>query len=258
MENVDTNAAILVERLTLKDNEIINQHLITSIKSHEPKMMASLAKLITVMLIWDKVIEDKIDPELTLIQMPVNLLKGSSSYYKFYQKGEKIPISILIKSALIVSSNEATFALACWHSGNEQNFVSQMIRKSNLLGLKHSHWTSCSGLERSAYTTAQDMSKLAKVFISQYVILSACCSLKSFEFKGKRILNTNNLMHLHSNIIGLKTGNLVGIGSNLINYWVDDNIHYISIVLGAENRDICYELSEKIMDGCNSFKAVNI
>ena len=51
----------------------------------------------------------------------------------------------------------------------------------------------------------------------------------------------------YSNIIGLKTGNLVGIGSNLINYWITDEIHYISVVLGAENRATCNEISEQIM-----------
>ena len=51
-------------------------------------------------------------------------------------------------------------------------------------------------------------------------------------------------MRAHTNTIGLKTGNLVGSGSNLINYWVDNDMYYISIVLGAESRDICYGLSE--------------
>lgn len=59
------------------------------------------------MLIWDKVKQNNIDPAQTLIEMPVHLLKGSSEYYKFYKKGEKIPLIILIESALIVSSNEA-------------------------------------------------------------------------------------------------------------------------------------------------------
>ncbi|AMT97214.1 hypothetical protein A3K91_1613 [Psychrobacter alimentarius] len=45
-------------------------------------------------------------------------------------------------------------------------------------------------------------------------------------------------------------GNLVGIGSNLINYWVDKDVHYISIVLEAENRETCYALSERIIEMC--------
>ena len=108
-------------------------------------MMASLAKLMTVILIWDKVKQDNINPVQTLIEMPV-FIKGSSEYYEFYKKGEKIPITILIKSALIVSSNEATFALACWHSGSGTDFVPHIIHKSHRLGLTHSHWASSQGL----------------------------------------------------------------------------------------------------------------
>ncbi len=57
-------------------------------------------------------------------------------------------------------------------------------------------------------------------------------------------------MRSYLNILGLKTGNLVGIGSNLINYWINDDVHYLSIVLEAESREVCYELSEKIMNQC--------
>ncbi|WP_227679598.1 Mur ligase family protein, partial [Psychrobacter sp. Pi2-51] len=253
MKEFDTNAAILVESFELEDNKISNSLLIMSVQSNTPKMMASLAKLMTVMLIWDKVKQDSIDPLLTLIEMPVDLLRGSSEYYKFYKKGEKIPLSVLIESALIASSNEAAFALACWHSGNEAHFVTQMVHKSHSMGLTNSHWSSCSGLNRNAYTTAQDMSKLSKVFISQYAEIAAYCSLSAFKFNGKKVFNTNKLMRVHSNILGLKTGTLVGIGSNLINYWRNDNTHYISVILGAESRKICYDLSTKIMT-CDSTK----
>ncbi|WP_201510140.1 Mur ligase family protein [Psychrobacter alimentarius] len=250
LTEVKTNAAILVERFELDEHQFSEHKVITSVQPNTPKMMASLAKLMTVMLIWDKVKQDNIDPAQTLIEMPVDLLKGSSEYYQFYKKGEKIPLIILIKSALIASSNEAAFALACWHSGSETNFVPHMVRKSHLLGLTQSHWSSCTGLERRAYTTAQDMSTLAKVFISQYAVIASYCSLQAFTHNNKKVFNTNKLIRSYPNIEGLKTGNLVGIGSNLINYWVDKDVHYISIVLEAENRETCYALSERIMEMC--------
>lgn len=255
MEVGDTEAAVLVERFELHAHELngheINNHrLLVAIQPAVPKMMASLAKIMTVMLVWDKVMQDNIDPSRTLVDMPVDLLRGSSQYYQFYHKGDSIPLSTLIKSALIASSNEAAFALACWHSGDERRFVSQMARKSDMLSLTGSHWSSASGLDRRAYTTAQDMSRLAKVFISQYAVIATYCRSKDFKFNGKKVFNTNRLMHSYANIKGLKTGTLVGIGSNLINYWVNEDIHYLSIVLGAESRNICYELSQDIMNDC--------
>ncbi|WP_218690271.1 D-alanyl-D-alanine carboxypeptidase family protein [Psychrobacter sp. BF1] len=255
MQSIYTNAAISVESFTLNSSEISNQSFITSIRPTTTKMMASLAKLMTVMLAWDKIKQDNLDPAVTLIEMPVDLLRESSDYYKFYKKGEKISLSTLIQSTLIASSNEAAYALACWHSGSESYFIPQMIRKSHMLGLTNSHYTSCSGLERSAYTTAQDMSKLAKVFVSKYTTLASYCSLKYFEFNGKKVSNTNKLLLSHAAVIGLKTGNLVGIGSNLINCWIDEDVHYISIVLGAESQESCYELSKRIMHNYASLTA---
>ncbi|MGO2364998.1 MAG: hypothetical protein ACTH5O_12080, partial [Psychrobacter sp.] len=93
-----------------------------------------------------------------------------------------------------------------------------------------------------------------KIFIRQYPEVAAYCALKSFTFNGKRVLNTNKLMHTHTNILGVKTVNLVGIGSNLVNHWTDDGVHYLSIVLGAESRKTCYELSTKMMIQCRVLK----
>ena len=66
MESIDINAAISVEEFTLNDNKINNYSMITSIKSYKPTTMVSLAKLITVMLVCDKVQQDKIVLTLTL------------------------------------------------------------------------------------------------------------------------------------------------------------------------------------------------
>lgn len=248
MESIDTSAAILVEKFTLNGDRISNHSLITSVQPRVPKLMASLAKLMTVILVWDKIIKENINPDKVMIEVPVGLFKGSSKHYQFYRKGEKVPLLTLVQSALIASSNEAAYALACWHSSSEKYFVPQMIQKSHMLGLKRSHWTSCTGLERNAYTNVEDMSKLAKVFISQYATVAAYCKCSYFEYRGKKLSNTNKLMATRANVLGLKTGNLVGIGSNLINYWIKDDIHYISVVLGAENRGTCNKLSKQVMD----------
>lgn len=243
-----TNSAVLVEKFTLNDNVISNHQVISAAHISTPKIMASLAKLMTVMLVWDKVQQTAIDLESTFVRIPIGLLKGSSQYYQFYETAEKVSLLTLIQSALIASSNEAALALACWHSGSEQNFIPMMIQKSHLMGLNRSHWVSSSGLDNNSYTCAQDMSMLAKIFISHYPDLAKLCASKHFKHNGKMVNNTNKLIHTKPNVKGLKTGNIVGMGSNLINYWVIEDMHYLSIVLGAKNRSECYQYSELIMD----------
>lgn len=242
------NTAILVEKFTLTGNVISNHQIISASQLNMPKLMASLAKLMTVMLVWDKAQQTAIDLESTWASIPVGLLKGSSRYYQFYDTAEKVSLLTLIQSALIASSNEAALALACWHSGSEQNFIPMMIQKAHFMGLNQSHWVSSSGLDNKSYTCAQDMSVLAKIFISQYSDLAKYCALTHFEYNGKTVNNTNKLIHSKANVKGLKTGNIAGLGSNLINYWVTDDVHYLGIFLGAKNRSECYQYSEFIMD----------
>lgn len=251
-------AAFVVQKFILKNSKITERRTLVSVKANEAKVPASLAKLLTVMMVWDKLKKDKIDPFKTVIKMPIDLLPGSNEAYKVFEKNEAIPIIELIKAALIISSNESAYALGLWHSGTEKKFVIEMNKKSINLGLEKTHWASSSGLSSKAYSTANDLLKVAESFISDYSEVSKYCSLRSFK-KGKKILiNTNRLIHQDKRVKGLKTGNIVGIGSSLINYWIDEKSHYLSVVLCSENRKTCFTLSEYAMSSCNQDLIQNV
>ena len=247
LSQFDTEASILVEQFKLRDNEITNQETLITVNQNKRQIIASLSKLMTVLLVWEKVKHGSTDLDSIFITIPTSLLPGSSKYYQFYEKNEKVDLQTVIKSALIASSNEGTLALALWHSNSEEHFVVCMNEKADELGLSNTLFTSSTGLDIHGYTTVEDMSILAKAFITQCAPILVYCSYKSFEYKGKRVNNTNKLINKYHEIKGLKTGNLVSVGSNLINYWVDDTGHYLSIVLGAESSTIRFEVSESIL-----------
>lgn len=240
-------AAFVVQKFSLKNNKITERSLLAAVRSNETKVPASLAKLLTVMMVWDKLKKDKIDPFKTMIRMPIDLLPGSNEAYKVFEKNEVVPISELIKATLIISSNESAYVLGLWHSGSEKEFVTAMNEKSINLGLENTCWASSSGLSSKAYSTANDMLKIAETFISDYSEVSKYCSCKFFRRGEKVLKNTNRLIFQDKRVKGLKTGNIVSIGSSLINYWVDEKSHYLSIVLCAENRKTCFALSEFAM-----------
>lgn len=247
---IETNASVQAESFTLHKGLISNKKVLTSVQPEVQKSMASLAKLMTVMLVWDKVIQENIDPVNTIITVPIDKFRGSLEQYSFYSKGDKVSLLTLVQSVLIGSSNEGSYTLATWHSGSEENFVEQMNQKSVQLGLSQTNFLSSSGLTTSALTTAQDMCVVAKVFISEYAEVAINCALRNFEFNGKQVNNTHKLMRDHANIMGLKTGSLAGVGFNLLNYWIEGDVHYISVVLGAESSDICNKVSKQLMDTC--------
>ena len=243
----DTKASLLVEQFEINSNGLTNQKRLIAVNQDKRHSTFSLAKLMTVLLVCEKVELSNLDINKTFATIPASLLPGSSKYYQFYEKNEEVSLKTLIKSSLIASSNEGALALALWHSDNEQEFVKAMNKKAIELGLSNTLFTSSTGLNIEAYTTVEDMSLLAKVFITTCEPIASYSKEHYFEYKGKMVYNTNKLMEKYPQIIGLKTGNFAGIGSNLINYWVDDEVHYLSIVLGAESSPLRFEISESIL-----------
>lgn len=240
-------AAIVLAKIedNLKDNKEVS--IIFESQSQSQRMPASLAKIMSVIVVWDKVKADSIDYKTHAVNVPTGLLQGSSKVYQFFKDKESLPLIELVKASLIASSNEAAYALAEWHSGSQEAFIRNLNEKAQQLGMLSTQWTSASGLDRKAYTTAKDMLLMATVFIKDYPEVMKFCAQKDYGYNGKSIKNTNKLLAKFENVKGLKTGNLAGVGANLINYYCLDNAQYISVVLEAESRALCFEISEHLM-----------
>lgn len=245
LRHIDTDAGILIESFKLQGNTVKRNKVLAVKNKNNSYVPASLCKLLTVMLVWDKskhLILDK-----TLVRVPTSVLPGSAKNFQIAKKGEVVDLNTLIEATLIMSSNEAAYTLADWHSGNQSSFVENMNKKALSLGLINSKFTSSHGLDRKALTNVEDMSTLAKLFIEQCTPLLAYSSLNSFEFNDREWFSSNKLRAKYPEIKGLKTGFLGGIGANLINYWVYNNTHYLCVVLGAETGKLRYEIAEKVL-----------
>lgn len=245
LKHIDTDAGVLIESFRLKENTIERNKVIAAKNEKKAFVPASLCKLLTVMLVWEKakyLILDK-----TLVRVPTSVLPGSSEAFQIAREGEIVDLSILIKATLIMSSNEAAYTLADWHSGSQEIFVENMNKKALSLGLVNSKFTSSHGLDRQAITTVEDMSKLSKLFIERCSPLLAYSNQNSFEFNDKEWFSSNKLHAKYPEIRGLKTGFLAGIGANLINYWVYNDTHYLCTIVGAETGKLRYEIAEKVL-----------
>ena len=85
---------------------------------------------------------------------------GGSQIY--LEEGEKISVEDLMKGISVASGNDAIVAMAEYISGSEEKFVKRMNKKVKELGLKHTHFVNCTGLdEEGHYSSAYDMSVIA-------------------------------------------------------------------------------------------------
>ena len=129
--------------------------------------IASMTKMVAQILILDAIRNGKIawDDVVTVSQNASDM--GGSQIY--LSVGEKISIRDLFKGVSMASANDATIQMAEVLAGSESAFVKQMNQKVKELGLKHTVFKNCTGLdEEGHYSSAYDMAMIARELVINY------------------------------------------------------------------------------------------
>jgi D-alanyl-D-alanine carboxypeptidase len=187
--------------------------------------LASLAKVMTAIIVLENVPEDKI--------FTISKESLSQAADHGLLLGEKWKRDELIKFALFVSSNDAVHQLAIETgkmlnneaSDSVQVFVSMMNKKAEDLGLSSFVFNNESGLditneENGAYGSARDMAKLFAYAIEKYPEIFSATKTKTSTFssldKSHNVDNTNTVVEEIDGILASKTGYTAITGGNLI------------------------------------------
>lgn len=129
--------------------------------------VASMTKMVAQILILDAIREKKISwDDVVTVSQNASEMGGSQIYLSV---GEKISIRDLFKGISMASANDATVQMAEVLAGSEEAFVRQMNQKVKELGLKHTVFKNCTGLdEEGHYSSAYDMAMIARELVVNY------------------------------------------------------------------------------------------
>lgn len=204
---------------------------------HSRLPLASLTKLMTAL-----VAEEMRDLEILIpITKDAVLQEGDSGLII----NEKFKASVLRDLMLLGSSNDAAYALADGLGGSVEQFVKQMNKEAEKLGLSDSVFANPTGLdinnetEPGAIGTAFDLSKLSLFILKNYSYIFDITTKKEAVFLSEsglshKIENTNELVLEIPGLIGGKTGfSDLGGGNLLIIADISFNEPYLFIVLGS-------------------------
>lgn len=229
----------------------------------EPIEIASITKLMSYIVIADEIKSGNISLEdQVYIDQDTARVGGSSLSLK---EGETLTVYQLLEGLMIVSGNDATYALAKHTYETEENFVRAMIEKSKDLGLESAEFHNSTGLpvanpDGSYEDRKQNKMSTRDIFaMSQYMIreypevleLSSQTALvmpeRNFE-KG----NTNDLLTAMPGVDGFKTGYTDKAGFCLVSTYLGEVNAYdsrlISIVMGASSVSERSRLSRKLLE----------
>lgn len=216
--------------------------LILYSKNIEEKMyIASLTKLMAAMV----VLSNAAPEEIAFVSQNAVKTEGEMGNLVV---GEKISVRNLLHALLIESSNDAATALAehienksAESEGGRLKFVELMNKKSEVLGLKNTHFTTPSGLNGN-YSTALDLIRLAKASFD-YPLIWEILKKSSAEVESddKKIVhhyaNSNKLLARFPNILGGKTGYTEEAGECMILvHEIKQGQRNIFVILNAKDR----------------------
>lgn len=192
----------------------------------EKRSIASLTKLVTAMVVIDRVQnldEEVVIPEsVTMIEgTKVGCLTSTMCQYERMYAGEKVTVRDLLRAMLMLSANDAATALALHVSGSEEEFAKLMNARMKEIGATSTHFCRPSGLElddeekeKSCYSTAYDISRVVSHLLKyeKYDLLWDVMQTKESSFTDvdntveHTLESTNRILGEVPNILGGKTG----------------------------------------------------
>ena len=206
--NISAKSAVLIEN---NSGRILYQQ-----KKDEELIPASITKIMTLILIFEAIHNKKISLKDNVSVSEYAASMGGSQV--FLEPGEIQTVDTMIKCISIASGNDAAVAMAEFVSGSEPAFVKMMNKKAKELGMKHTHFKNCNGLDDSIesghYSSAYDVALMSRELVTKYPEISKYSTVWMDEIthstkKGDSqfgLTNTNKLIRTYQGITGLKTG----------------------------------------------------
>lgn len=221
--------------------------------------VASLTKMVSQIMILEEIEKGNIKwSDVVTVSKNAADMGGSQIYLS---DGEKMTVEDLMKGISVASGNDATLAMAEYISGSEEKFVKRMNKKVKELGLKHTNFVNCTGLdEKGHFSSAYDMAMIARELIVNHPEILRFSSIYEDYLREDTpdkfwLVNTNKLISQYDGTDGLKTGHTDDAGYCLSATVKRGDLRLIGIVLGEKDSKVRNKETIDLLDyGFNNTK----
>ena len=256
---------VLALETSAKSSILIEQStgtIISEEESHTRLPMASMTKMMTLLIIMENIESGKIKlDDMVPISENAASMGGSQVYLS---ANTTMKLDTLLKSICIASANDATYAIAEYIAGTSDAFVKLMNEKAKELGLKDTNFENVHGLDSdNHFSSAYDMAFIAKELLNHPKILEYSSIYEDYithpNGTNTWIVNTNKLLNYYEGLDGLKTGYTTKSGYCITATAKRNNMRLISVVMGEENNKIRNQDTIALLNyGFSNFKIETI
>lgn len=219
---------------------------------------ASITKIMTLNLIFEALDQGRISlkDEVSVSEYAASM--GGSQV--FLEPNETQTVDTMIKCISIASANDAAVAMAEKIAGSEPNFVKQMNAKAKQLGMKHTCFKNCTGLDDDIksghFSSAYDVALMSRELIMKHPQISRYSTvwMDTIIHKTKKgestfgLTNTNKLVRFYDGITGLKTGSTSKAKYCLSATARRNGMNLIAVVMAAPDHKVRFSEAQKLLD----------
>jgi D-alanyl-D-alanine carboxypeptidase len=197
-----------------------------------PRHPASLTKIMTLYLLFERLEAGKIKPTT---EMPVSPHAAAQAPSKLGLKpGQTIDVETAIRAIVTKSANDVAVIVAEALGGDETEFAKLMTAKARALGMMHTTYHNASGLpDDLQMTTARDQAILGRAIQDRFPKFYSYFSTRYFAYHGRMIRNHNHLLGSVPGVDGIKTGYIHDSGFNIVTSVRRNGRHIVAVVFGG-------------------------
>lgn len=216
-----------------------------------PTKPASIVKMMTALIAMEQINRNIIHlDEIITTSRRASRIGGQQVYLK---QGEKFSLRDLMKSIIISSANDSSYAVAEHIAGDADAFVELMNQRAKELGMTNTHFVNVNGLPpgRNKPTnrmSARDAGILARELI-KYPLIMKWSATRNAPFRnGSFILtNTNTLLGRFRGMDGLKTGYHRKAGFSIVATAKRKNLRLIAVVMGSSHSRRRFKEAKRLL-----------
>lgn len=220
----------------------------------EERLIASITKIMTAVI----AIENANADDVVTVGDEVLAMYGTNIYVEV---GEKLTLKDLLYGLLLRSGNDAAVVIANYIAKDEKTFVKMMNKKAEELGMTHTTFSNCHGLDDDTknYSTARDMAIISSYAygldlykeISKTTKYQTKSNVKSYIW-----YNRNKLLTSYEFATGGKNGYTPDAGRTLVTTSSKDGLNLTAVTLKDGNE---YETHKSLYNyGYKNYKRYQI
>ena len=212
---------------------------------------ASIVKMMTTLLAMEHVEKGAVRLEdVVTTSRRASRIGGQQVYLK---QGEKFRLRDLMKSIIISSANDSSYAVAEHVAGDAEAFIELMNRRAEELGMTDTRFVNVNGLPEGRgkpgnRMSARDAAILARELLKHPLVVKWSAT-RSAPFRNGRFIltNTNRLLGRFRGMDGLKTGYHRKAGFSVVATAKRKNLRLIAVVMGSSHSKRRFREAKRLL-----------